>query len=91
MKSKQKLVFSGNNTTSWNVLLKEVKKRDFFEKKQNEAIALMSSDSRIHMKEIAPSTYKLLEYAGYADSRKSVFDNNRDSNNNSQQLKVITK
>ncbi|MCV0393696.1 MAG: hypothetical protein K5790_10480 [Nitrosopumilus sp.] len=90
MKSKQKLVFSGNDTSKWNVLLKEVKKQAFFEAKQNEAKHLIESDSKVHLKKIGDSAFKLLKYAGYADSRQSVkLDNNRDSKNNSQQLKVI--
>lgn len=88
MKSKQKLVFSGNNTQSWATILRKAKQQDFLEEKQMQAKILMGSDSKTHLKKIADSTYKLLEYAGYADSRKSVPDDNRDSINNSQQLAV---
>lgn len=95
MKSKQKLVYSGGESKIGfqkllASVLPEIKKSnsEFFAQKQDEAKKLIHSDSKVHLKKISESAYKLLEYAGYADSRKTV--NNRDSKNNSQQRMVYS-
>ena len=84
MKSYQKLVFSGGESINGfgqllQTVLPDVKKanQEFFEKAESEAKHLIETDTKVHLKKIGDSVFKLLEYAGYADSRKSVSNDNR--------------
>ena len=94
MKSKQKLVYSGEESKIgfqklFATILPEIQKsnRELFARKQGEAKNLIFTDDKVYLKKIKDSAFKLLEYAGYADSRPN---NNRDSlDNNSQQLVVL--
>lgn len=89
MKSKKiMLEFSESSSSQWGEFWKEVTHKEFFNKKEIEANRLMRTDTKVHIKKIAESTYKLLKYAGYADSRKTI--DNRDSIRNSQQLVVYS-